>query len=105
MQRVFTEVDPSPVAVWIDNFEREPDPEREIAVYETMAHAYTSYCAQHSLEPAAREEVFALLLLRSGASEEEVLERNQLQHLNHEEALEVLRGYLALPQPVILSAS
>src|SRR5262245_29705834 len=44
VQEIFKEVDPTPLAEWIDDFKRDLDPDREIRIYEAMAMAYAGFC-------------------------------------------------------------
>jgi hypothetical protein len=98
---------PAPVAAlrlvcekWVDDFKRDRDPDREIAIYETMARAYTGYCTRYPVTTDARIEVYRLVLARSAAPDDEVLRRVRLEVLSREQAEEVLRGYPAPPQPI-----
>jgi hypothetical protein len=100
LYRTFGEFERSPLEKWIQDFQRDRDPEREIAIYEAMALAYTSFCSRHTLTKEAREEVYQLVFLRSGTPDEEVLQRAEIQHLSRSDALEVLRGCPAPPQPI-----
>ncbi|WP_437278801.1 Fic family protein [Sorangium sp. So ce375] len=100
LQKIFGEFGDSTLEKWLDDFERESNPEREISIWEAMAQAYVRYCSSRPLAPEARRDVFGLVLARSGASDEEVLQQIKLQHLSQEEAREVLRCYLAPPQPI-----
>src|SRR5262245_17966299 len=86
LQRTFSDVDPTPLDKWVDDFKRDRDPDREIAVYEAMAQAYTTYCARHALTPAARDDVYQLVLVRSAAPDAEVLRRVPLKVLTRPEA-------------------
>lgn len=90
---VFVEVDSSPVEKWFDDFKRDVDPDREIAVWERMAQAYKRYCSKRTINQEAKKEVFGILLLRSSAPEEEVLKHHKLRVLSPEEAREVMRGF------------
>src|SRR4051812_46034993 len=44
LHATFAEVDPNPLEKWIDDFKRDADPDRELAVWERMARAYRRYC-------------------------------------------------------------
>ena len=88
---------------WLDDFEKDADPEREIAIFEAMAKAYNTYCSGRALTPEERSDVYGLLLMRSGAPEDEVVERAQAQkttRFSPEEIRAVLRCYTAAPKPV-----
>jgi hypothetical protein len=100
LQKTFGDVDPSPFEKWVDDFKRDRDPDREIAIYESMAQAYTSYCTRHLVTTEARNEVYTLVLARSGAPDDTVLRGVPLKVLSREQAEEVLRGYPAPPQPI-----
>jgi hypothetical protein len=100
LQKTFGDVDPTPLEKWVDDFKRDLHPDREIAIYESMAQAYTEYCGRHPVTPEARIEVYRLVLARSGAPDDEVLRAVPLKVLSREQAEEVLRGYPAPPQPI-----
>lgn len=49
LQQTFAEVDPTPLAKWVEDFKRDVDPERELRIYEAMAQAYRAYCQGKNL--------------------------------------------------------
>jgi hypothetical protein len=100
LQQTFAEVDTSPLPRWIDDFKRDQDPDRELRTYERMADAYRAYCRGRSLSPRAKADVYLVVLLRSGAPDEEVLPRLKLQELTIADAKDILRLYKAPPEPV-----
>ncbi|MBI3465203.1 MAG: hypothetical protein HY000_19430 [Planctomycetes bacterium] len=69
------------------------DPDRELLVWERMAKAYQAYCNGRTLSPNAKKEVYRVVLLRSMAPEQEVLERIKLEELSREDAIAVMKGY------------
>ena len=89
----FAEVDPNPLEKWVDNFKRDADPDRELEVWERMARAYRRYCETRPLSPEAKRDVFRVVLLRSTAPEQEVLEKVKLKTLSRDEAAEIMKGY------------
>lgn len=106
LQQIFAEVDPTPLAGWIDDFRRDQHPEREIAIYEAMARAYTGYCQGRDLDVAAKREVFSVVLTRSGAPDEEVLERltqGELHTLTRDDVKAILALYDAPPAPITVT--
>lgn len=105
LQTIFAEVDPTPLDKWVDDFRRDTDPEREIRIYESMAHAYDAYVSSRTLSLAAKREVYQLVLLRSGASDEDVLQHAKLEVLSPDDAKEVLRNYTAPPVPVTITTT
>lgn len=101
LSQVFSEVDPTPPSKWIDDFKRDRDPERELRIYESMAAAYSAYCTGRNLTPEGKREVYQVVLLRSGAPDDEVLKRVQLKVLTVADAKDILALYQAPPAPVI----
>ena len=93
LQAVFVEVDGQSVEQWVDNFKRDVNPDRELDIWETMAKAYTAYCSKRTLSPEAKKEVYKVVLLRSMASEKDVLERLELKVLTKDEAVAVMRAF------------
>jgi hypothetical protein len=100
LQRTFADVDPTPPEKWIEDFQHDQNPEREILIYEAMARAYRSYCEGKTLSLTAKEDVYRVVLLRSGAPEAEVLPRLKLKELTMADAKEILRLYTAPPAPI-----
>jgi hypothetical protein len=101
LQSVFAEVDGSSLEKWLDDFKREADVDEELSVYEDIARAYTSYIAANStINQAAKRDVHSLLLMRSGATEEQTLAHARLQVLDQKQAGDVLRRYARPPDPV-----
>jgi hypothetical protein len=99
MERIYrvrdalAEVERSPVEKWVDNFKRDANPDKELAVWERIAAGYARYCSRKPLSREAKEDVFQLLLLRSMASEREVLNHIKLKTLTVDEAKETLKEF------------
>lgn len=103
LQQTFRDVDPMPLEKWLEDFKRDLNPEREIRIYEVMAKAYRDYSAGKKLTQQAKEDVFQVVLLRSGAPESEVLPRLKLKTLSLDDAKEILQHYNTAPVPVTVS--
>jgi len=58
-----------------------------------MAKAYRAYSDGKQLSAAAKKDVYRVVLLRSMASEQDVLERVTLNELSHDDAIAVMRGF------------
>jgi hypothetical protein len=93
LQATFFEVDGQTVEKWVDDFRRDQDPDRELRVWERMAKAYRDYCDGRNLSGVAKKDVYRIVLLRSMASEQEVLDRAKLKELSREDAIKVMKGY------------
>ena len=99
MERIYklrgalAEVEHSPIEKWVDNFKRDANPDKELAVWERIADGYTRYCSKRPLSIGAKEDVFQLLLLRSMASEQEVLNHVKLKTLTVDQAKETLKEF------------
>ena len=104
LQQTFQDVDSSPLDKWVDDFKRDHDPEREIRIYEGMAEAYRSYCSGKTLTQSAKQDVYQVVLLRSGAPDSDVLPRLNLSVLQTQDAREILKGYKRAPAPVLVTA-
>jgi len=96
---VFAEVYPITHAEWLDGFQRDAVPENEVAIWEHMASAYTSFLESNDLDAAARNEAFGLLLVRSSTAEVES-RFSQLKELTVEQAKSLIAQYEATPKPV-----
>jgi hypothetical protein len=90
----FAEVDQSSFDKWIDDFRRDADPDREIAVWERMAAAYSRYVSGKNLSLETKLDVFQVVLLRSTAPAEEVLNHLKLKVLTENDAKEIMKGFL-----------
>jgi hypothetical protein len=93
LKQVLAEVDNSSLETWIDNFKRDANPDQELAVWERIAAAYTTYCSQRSLSLKAKKDVHTILLLRSMASENEVIKQVKLDALTVDDAKQVMKLY------------
>lgn len=93
IQSVFAEVDSSSTDKWIDDFKRDADPDHEIAIWERMAAAYSRYVEGKNLTTVAKQDVFQIVLLRSGATEAEVLSHLKLKVLTEEDAKKIIHDF------------
>ena len=93
LQKVFVEVDGQSVDQWVDNFKRDLNPDRELAIWEKMCSAYSAYCDDRDLNIDAKKEVYKVVLLRSMTSEADVLQRLKLSVLSQGDAKEIMKGY------------
>ncbi|MFT3713790.1 MAG: hypothetical protein QM817_39525 [Archangium sp.] len=95
----FAEVDTATLEKTIEDFTRDENPESEIAIWEAMASAYGGFVVDHPLTLDGRREAFALVLTRSAAPEEEVLQTS-LKVLTTEQLRDLMRRYHAPPAPI-----
>jgi hypothetical protein len=100
LQKTFSEVDPSSVEKWTEDFRRDVNPEREMAIWESMATVYETFTATNSLTLAGKKEVYQIVLLRSGAPEGEVLKRLDLKILSEKDARAIMALFTSKPQPI-----
>jgi hypothetical protein len=89
----FVEVDPRPVEEWVEDFQRDMHPEKEIALWEVMAGAYALFTHGRTLTPTGRKEVFALILQRSMADAKTVIRNVRLAELSRKDAKAILRYF------------
>ena len=99
LQKTFEQVDPTPLEKWLEDFKRDLRPDREIEIWEAMAQTYIEFESKPSITIPMKREAFKLLILRSGISTKETLERVQLKHLSRSQAEEILRRYPLAPRP------
>lgn len=104
LHAVFAEVDPTPLEKWFEDFRRDRDPDREIAIYEGMAAAFVAYSDGRSLTPEQKADAYQVVLLRSAAPDHEVLERVSLEALTVADVKQILSVYEAPPVPVTVVA-
>jgi len=93
LQKVFVEIDGQTTEQWVNNFKRDFDPDSELAVWERMARAYERYCDSKELSLDAKEEVYRVVLLRSMASQEDVLSRLDLSIISKQDAKDIMANY------------
>lgn len=75
LQSVLSEVDPSSLEKWTEDFEKDQDPEKEIRIWEAIATAYQTYCSAKTAQRLeVKQEVLQVLLTRSGTDDFKVPE-------------------------------
>ena len=100
VQKVFHEVDSSPLEKWVDDFKRDVHPDNEITIYENMATAYEAFATSKALSIDAKKEVYQVVLLRSGAPEVDVIAHLKLKVLTEKDAREIMAHFSAAPEPI-----
>ncbi len=93
LHKTFFEVDGQSIDKWTDDFKRDLNPDSELAIWERMAKAYNGYCSQRDLKLDAKKEVYKVILLRSMASQEDVLQRLELKILSKDDAIEIMKDF------------
>jgi hypothetical protein len=100
LQASLADVDDSSLDKWVEDFEKDRDPEREILIWEAMAQAYQSYSSKHSLSPKGKAEVLDLLLLRSGTTSETAIKKFEPKVLTAREVRDVVEMYTRSAEPI-----
>lgn len=100
IQTALADADHSSLENWIEDFRRDEDPDREIAVYEAIAQAYTTFVATHARTLAQKQDALGLLLERSGNTEAETLKNYQRKVLTVDEAKNLLSFYTKAALPI-----
>jgi hypothetical protein len=103
LQSTFSEVDPSPIEKWMDDFKRDQNPDGEIAVWESIAAAFEKFTSSKDLSLSAKKEAFGLLLQRSGTTEEAVIQHAKPVSLSLEDVRQIMSFYTAAPTPVLVA--
>lgn len=93
LHETFAAVDKSSLETWIDNFKRDMNPDKEIAIWERIAKAYTNYASQKELSLEAKEDAFQTLLMCSMSSDEETIKSLKLKVLTQDEARKLCKEY------------
>ena len=93
LHEILAEVDPSSLETWTDNFKRDMHPDKEIAVWERIAKAYTDYTSQRTLSLDAKRDVLQTLLLASMSSDEEDIKSLKLKVISQAEARLILKMF------------
>jgi hypothetical protein len=102
VQRVFSEVYPRSMEEWSEGFRRDFEPEQEVAIWEAMASAYSSFTTNRTLAFEAKREALGFLLQRSAGDEQSVLASAAPKHLTRPEVEQLVQSYSAAPQPVMV---
>jgi hypothetical protein len=80
---VFEEVDDRPKSEWTKDFQRDANPEKEVAIWEVMAAVYTVFQKGRTLALEAKKETFHVLLMRSLNDAETVRREIAIRHLSN----------------------
>jgi hypothetical protein len=100
VQKVFQEVDSSPLEKWVEDFQRDVNPDNEIKIYENMAAAYEAFTTSKTLSMDAKKDVYQVVLLRSAAPEQEVITHLKLRVLTEQDARQIMAHYSGAPEPI-----
>jgi hypothetical protein len=100
LQKTFIEADPSPLEKWVEDFRRDANPENELKIWEDMATAYETFTAGKKLTLEAKKDAFQIVLLRSGAAEDQVLQHLKLKVLTEKDAREIMALFAEKPKPI-----
>lgn len=93
VQSALSEVDPSSIDKWTEDFEKDRDPEKELRLWEAIANAFQAYCSTHPIGIEGKQDVLQILIARSGSSDEtQVIRHVRLSTLTPQEARDVM-GY------------
>ncbi|MFN7289881.1 MAG: hypothetical protein ACK5YR_09105 [Pirellula sp.] len=93
LQQTFVEIDGQTIDQWIDSFKRDLNPDKELAIWERMARAYTAFCHSRELSLDEKKEAYKIVLLRSMASPEDVLARIELKLISKIDAEIIMSGF------------
>lgn len=93
LHETFAEVDKSSLETWTDNFKRDLNPDKEIAIWERIAKAYTNRASQKKLSPETKEDIFQTLLMCSMSSDEETIQSLKLKVLSQDEARQICKEF------------
>jgi hypothetical protein len=93
LHELLAEVDPSSLETWTDNFKRDMHPDKEIAVWERIAKAYTNYTSQRKLSLDAKKDVLQTLLVASMSSDDEGIKSLKLKVISQDEARLILKTF------------
>ena len=98
--RTFSEVNSNTLEETIDNFKRDQRPDREIAVWLTMADVYEHFTLHKgtAIDHNKKDEAYELILLRSMMTEEEVIDKFDFKYLSTDEVKAILDEYADPPQ-------
>jgi hypothetical protein len=72
---------------WLDGFQRDQSPEKQIAIWEQISSAYTAFLSQNEISAECHREAFALLLSMPSQLESKL---SNLKHLTPRQAKNLL---------------
>ena len=90
---MLAEVNSQPAVEWVEDFQRDQNPEKEVVVWEAMAAAYSVFTKDRNLTVEAKKETFGLLLMRSMNDERSVLSEAPLKRLSRADAVALLAAF------------
>lgn len=103
LHQVFTEVNQVPLEKWKSDFQRDANPDKEIAIWMAMANGYTDFLKDKELSIEEKLEIYEILLVRSVYPEAEALASLDLKYLSKAQAVEVMKGYQMNAEPIRVS--
>ena len=102
LEPVLADIYPMTHEKWLEGFQRDLNPESEIAIWESIASAWQRLPSLGSLTPDERKEAFGVLLVRSGSDDVQSTLAG-LKHLSRSRAEKLLGFYTAPPKPVTIA--
>jgi hypothetical protein len=89
-REILSDVEEGSLAEVVDSFQRDAHPEREIAIWERIAHAYQTFLRYHPTHRrAVKREILSVLLAVSAGMDN----RQNVTHLTEEDIDELLLAY------------
>jgi hypothetical protein len=85
------EVRPMPKRDWEDGFQRDTNPDKEIALWLRLARAYQTVVARQTLTRAEKMDYYRVLLACLNSPREHVLKTVDLQTISTEQAESVIQ--------------
>ena len=86
-KKILGDADPAPVERSIENFKRDLNPEKEVAIWERIAHVFRTFTIEHNITDAARRRhvLRALLMISMGddVPASDMLTQEQAAELNN----------------------
>jgi len=95
LKLVLDEVYPKSFDVWVQNFEVDGNPERELLTWECMALTYRTFTEDRTLSMEAKEEVLQVALQCSLGRTEEYIVKNRRKFLHKIDILGLVACYRA----------
>jgi hypothetical protein len=82
---------PGGFADWLDGFQRDMRPEREVAIWEYMAKVLAEFVKDRVLSPEARKEAYLLLMVATSATDEGIEQQlRKIRHLSSEDLRQLI---------------
>jgi len=95
LHKTFYEVSPSSLSEWLEDFDRDAHPEKELTIWFHMAEVYNKAIEKFPDNLTLKKEIFHVILLYSMGSEEYVFSQIKPKYLSKQDIKFIMKLYNA----------